>query len=91
MKQPGEIARIYFDGRKRIEAGDFIQTPTGRTYLVQANRVQERGKNAGRQHLTTVVMAPGHPLDESDMVHQLAWYPRRKKARPTHREKGATR
>lgn len=76
MKRPGEPARLYLDSRDRIEPGDYVRTRTGRTYLVTAARVQERGKHAGRQHLQTVVMEPGHVAEPDATVHMCYWYRR---------------
>jgi hypothetical protein len=77
MKQPGEPASLYIDTVARVAEGDYIRTPTGRTYLVQSVRVQERGAHAGRrQHLKTVVMEPGHPFEDDDTIHDIIWYKR---------------
>ncbi|WP_028474066.1 hypothetical protein [Nocardioides alkalitolerans] len=82
MKRPGESAALYVDMVRSVEPGDYIVTGTGRTYLVDAVRVQERGKHVGRQHLTTVVMEPGHEPEADATVHRISWY-RRPRSRST--------
>lgn len=67
---------LYYDGRTLVDEGDYIQTRTGRTYLIQSVRVQARGKHVGRQHLKCVVMAPEHEIEEDAVVHPIYWYAR---------------
>lgn len=76
MKRPGESAYLYYDGAAPCTEGDYIRTPTGRTYLIEHVRVQEKGKHAGRQHLRTVVMEPGHQPEPDAVVHPIFWYRR---------------
>lgn len=76
MKKPGESASIYYDGWAQVAEGDYLRTPTGRTYLVTHVRVQERGIHKGRQHLQTVVMEPDHQTETDAVVHPLHWYQR---------------
>ena len=76
MKAPGEQAALYYDGWAPVAPGDYIRTGTGRTYLVEGVRTQERGKHAGRQHLATVVMAADHQPEPDATVHPLHWYRR---------------
>jgi hypothetical protein len=73
---PGSLIRLYYDARERVERGDFIRTPTGRTYLIEAVRVQQRGKNKGRQHIVAMVMEPDFDLSDDDIVHPLHWHKR---------------
>jgi len=76
VKRPGEHARLYYDGARPVEEGDYIRTPTGRTYLVTFARTQTKGKHAGRQHLVTIVMDPDHQVEEDATVHPIHWYRR---------------
>ena len=76
MRAVGEQARLYYDSQTPVEEGDFIQTPTGRTYLVTFVRVQTEGKHAGRQHLVTVVWDPENPIPTDAVVHPIHWYSR---------------
>lgn len=75
-KQPGESASLYVDTLATIEEGDFIETTTGRRYLVTHVRVQEKGKFVGRQHLKTVVMEPDFLPPEDATIHVIWWYRR---------------
>jgi hypothetical protein len=76
-KPEGSVVRIYFDGARRLEEGDALQTPTGRTYLVVANRIQQRGKHKGRQHLACLVIDAGAAALEPGRIFPLYWYKRR--------------
>lgn len=76
MKRPGEQASLYYDSPRPVEAGDYIRTASSRTYLVTSARIQLRGKHAGRQHLTTIVMPPDHVVEDGATVHALHWYRR---------------
>lgn len=82
VKHAGEQARLYYDGARPVVAGDYIRTRTGRLYLVDQVRIQERGKHAGRQHLVTTVMPDGHEPEIDAVVHPIHWY-RRPRARST--------
>ena len=76
-KPPGSLVRLYYDSPQPVEEGDVVQTAhTRRRYRVEGVRVQQRGKHAGRQHLTCVVMAPDEPNPVGARVHPLHWYDR---------------
>lgn len=71
----GAQVGIYYDGFADVEIGDIIRTPTGRCYLVDTNRIQQRGMHIGRQHLRcTVIAETDVPADAE--VHPIHWYPR---------------
>ena len=75
---PAEIGTevsLFYDSRNRVHPGDFMVTPTGRTYHVTQARIQHKGKHQGRQHLKAIVVEPGAP-DEGDVVHVIRWYSR---------------
>lgn len=76
MKPPGSIVRLYWDSINVAEPGDVIQTRTGRRYEVQHNRIQERGKHTGRQHMTCRVMSPEEPTDPDVRLYEIWWYKR---------------
>jgi hypothetical protein len=78
MKAPGERAWLYYDPvlGQVVESADYIRTSTGRTYLVDAVRVQAKGKHTGRVHLATTVMPDDHQVEADAVVHTLAWYQR---------------
>lgn len=77
MKPPGSRVRLTYDGRVTLREGDYLRTgTTGRLYLVETNRIQTKGKHAGRQHLGCVVMPPGHRPERDAVVAPIFWYPR---------------
>jgi hypothetical protein len=74
----GALVRIFYDGHQ-LGAGDALVTPSGRTYVVVAVRVQRRGQHVGRQHLACLV---AHADARSGrQVFPLFWYPRRPRPR----------
>lgn len=83
----GAIVSMHLDLKARVDIGDLIETRTGRRYLVLDVRVQQRGKNAGRQHVRCNVLGkdgevPIEPNELADprvrMVHRIRWYARGK-------------
>lgn len=81
---PGAIVAIYYDGTT-LAAGDWLRSPSGRTYAVMVIRVQQRGKHRGRQHLRCVVLEHDADAPEGTVVRPIHWY-----ARSKHREGGPT-
>lgn len=75
MKGPGEECKLYYDTSLTVEAGDAIETSTGRRYLVVAAR--KSPSKTHRWNLDCVVMAGGDPVPGN--VHPLYWYSRRRK------------
>lgn len=75
-KQPGSLCWIYYDGAAPVDESDVIETQTGKRYLVQKVRVQQKGIHAGRQHLMCLVMAEDEDLPEGATVHPIYWYAR---------------
>ena len=75
----GSEVGLYYDSPRRVGVGDCLQTPTGRTYLIQKVRVQERGEYAGvRQHLRAIVISREEvPVDAE--VFPIHWYARGKR------------
>jgi hypothetical protein len=71
----GANVSLYYDSRRHVEVGHFIQTPTGRTYLVTDVRRQARGEHIGRWHLRADVVPEDWP-QPYDVVHPLSWYRR---------------
>ncbi|QDP45538.1 hypothetical protein SEA_FUZZBUSTER_54 [Microbacterium phage FuzzBuster] len=72
----GAVVKLYVDTRWSIERGDVIKTQSGRRYLVESVRIQERGKHAGRKHLVVIVMAQDDPTPEDANVIPIRWYRR---------------
>lgn len=77
----GDTCYLYIDAAMSLEKGDYVVTPTGRTYEVLTVRVQQRGKHAGRQHLNVIVLDPAAPKDPDAYVLHLHWYSRNRGAR----------
>lgn len=74
-KPPGSIVALYFDSPRLMVADDVIRTESGKCYRVVSNRVQQRGKHVGRQHLTCEVVAP-ETVTADDFVMPIYWYAR---------------
>lgn len=75
---PAPIGRdvgLYYDSPRAVAAGDYLQTPTGRTYLVRAVRVQAKGIHVGRKHIRAIVV-DGATVADSATVHPIYWYKR---------------
>lgn len=71
----GSQVGLYIDTTARVLPGDFIQTQTGRTYLIDQVRTQQRGKHAGtRQHLRVTVVPEA--MAEGGRIIQIRWYRR---------------
>lgn len=73
----GALVKLYVDSRQPLDVGHVVMTPTGRRYLVQTRRLQERGKWAGiRTHLTAIVLADDEPTPVDAPVLEIRWYRR---------------
>lgn len=76
-RQPFTPCKLYYDGAKDLEVGDYLRTPAGSAYLVQG--VRRNRNRTYRQHLQCVRW----PVDEipaEAMVHPLHWYARKRKS-----------
>jgi len=69
----GSPVGLYMDTQRVLVSGDYIETPTGRTYEIQTVRRQERGKHKGRAHIRAIVVASA---PDGATVHPLVWYKR---------------
>ena len=80
MKAPiGASIGLYMDTPRVIERGHFIETRTGRIYLVLTVRRQAKGTHAGRWHLRCLVvkcLPVNTARRSSTVVHSLRWYKR---------------
>lgn len=81
MKPPGSVVTLGYDNDDEVEAGDVIETSTGRRYLVhEARRVRRRPGVAVRWRfrwrLQCVVLDPDEAHPEGARVHELVWYDR---------------
>lgn len=81
-KPAGSNVGLYVDSADVLEEGDIIATQTGRCYRVFSNRIQERGRYAGRQHLRAIVLPDEFAPEADDQVLVIAWYSRRRKRHP---------
>ena len=77
----GSVVSIYIDAAQVLDEGDFVTTRTGRAYRVLANRIQERGKHIGRQHLRVMVVdldevERGLAEDPQRVSLPIFWYSR---------------
>lgn len=87
----GALVSLFYDGTGPIQSGHYLQTPTGRAYLVEQVRRQETGGYVGRWHLKatviherdlTAAMAQAAINDEDEIVvHRLHWYRRNPRRR----------
>ena len=75
MRPIGSVVSLTYDSRVPVEQDDVIQTRTGRSYRCLANRIQQRGKWKGRQHITALVI-DACDVSPDDTVHRLVWYER---------------
>lgn len=82
---PGRVVALYYDSPVQVAVGDFIRTPSGRTYRIETVRVQERGRHVGRQHIGGLVLDPDDPDQQptpGDVVHPIYWYARPRARQP---------
>lgn len=72
----GANVGIYYDGWvDDLAVGDYLRTPSGRTYLITMLRRQTRGAHVGRYHLRCDVV-PSEQPDADDRVFPIFWYSR---------------
>lgn len=74
----GSLVKIYYDSLVSVNEGDYIQTPTDRTYLIVGVRLQKRGMHRHRKHIQAIVMPAEFQIPKDGIVHPLYWYPRGK-------------
>lgn len=75
---PGTEVGLFMDMGTQLEAGDYLRSRSGRTYLVDNVRVQQRGVHIGRQHLRCIVVRPEDVAPDARII-DFWWYPRGKK------------
>lgn len=71
----GANVGIYMDTSRDIASGDVIRTRSGRYYLVDVVREQQRGIHVGRKHMRVVVIDARDVPDDA-VIHPLLWYRR---------------
>lgn len=67
----GEVG-FHIDLPDIIVEGDYLRSPTGRTYLAIKCRVQARGMYVGRQHLRCIVVNPSD-VERGATVHEFEY------------------
>lgn len=72
----GALVSLYVDLVNRVDLNDIIETRSGRRYAVLHVREQQRGKNAGRQHLRCIVLGDDERIGENSTIHRIRWYAR---------------
>lgn len=77
----GSNVSLYMDTPRDIQPGDYIVTHSGRSYLVDSVRIQQRGKHAGRKHMRVIVVDPATVPhgDDEEVIHPLFWYSRNRR------------
>lgn len=71
----GAVVNLYVDLVAIVKPGDVIETRSGRRYSALTVRVQLRGMNKGRQHLSALVLGDEATPDGAT-VHRIRWYRR---------------
>lgn len=84
---PYTPCKLYYDGARDLEAGDYLKTPAGSAYLVQT--VRQNSKRPYRKHLGCLRW-PAAEIPPEARVHPLHWYRRDKRVVRTLRSLGAT-
>lgn len=77
MRKPGEECKLYYDTTLTVEAGDVIETSTGRRYLVMAARKSPTKRQ--RWNLDVLVMSSDQINPIGTTTHMLRWYSRERK------------
>lgn len=76
-RAPYTPCKLYYDGARDLNAGDYLRTPAGSAYLVQAVR-QNRNRPL-RKHLDCLRW-PQSEIPAEAKVHPLYWYKRKAKS-----------
>lgn len=75
MKGIASEVGLYYDSPQEVGVGDYLQTPTGRTYFARTVRVQSRGEHIGRKHIRAIVI-DRREIEPDGIVHPIHWYKR---------------
>jgi hypothetical protein len=71
---PYTPCKLYYDGARDLQAGDYLRTPAGSAYLVQS--IRQNGRRPHRKHLGCLRW-PAAEIPTGSRVHPLYWYPRK--------------
>lgn len=75
-RAPYTPCKIFYDGARNLNVGDYLETRGGSAYLVQSIRAN-RNKSY-RKHLGVLRM-PAKEIPPGSTIHMLYWYVRKKK------------
>lgn len=75
----GRIVPLTYDSPREIRPGEYLQTTTGRSYLLMDVRQQAKGKHTGRWHIKAMVVDRSE-IPPGAVIHPIYWYPRKRKA-----------
>jgi hypothetical protein len=78
---PYTPCKLYYDGARDLKTGDYLRTPAGSAYLVQAIRHTNRNRPA-RKNLDCLRW-PVAEIPADARVHPLYWYPRKARSART--------
>jgi hypothetical protein len=72
-RQPYTPCKLYYDGCRDLQSGDYLQTPAGSAYLVQT--IRQNRNRPYRKHLGCLRW-PATQIPQGARVHPLYWYSR---------------
>lgn len=76
-RAPYTPCKLFIDGAPSLAAGDYLRTPAGSAYLVQA--VRQNRNRPQRRHLQCLRW-PLKEVPPAATIHMLYWYRRQKRA-----------
>lgn len=76
-RPPYTPCKLYYDGARDLQAGDYLQTTGGSAYLVQS--IRQNRNRPQRKHLGCLRW-PVAEIPADARVHPLYWYARKAKS-----------
>jgi hypothetical protein len=77
--QIGEIVSLYYDSPRIIQPGEYLQTGTGRSYLLMTIRRQAKGQHIGRWIIKEAMVVDRNEIPPGAVIHPIRWYRRGRK------------
>jgi hypothetical protein len=74
--QPYTPCKLFYDGWTPVKAGEYIKTPAGSAYLIQAVHIN---RNKPYRQQLKCLRWPVEEIPKRAKVHPLHWYSRTKK------------